>query len=268
MSSLPTDTIEQDSAPLLRRAGQGGGPVHNHSTMKTATKIQALRPVSTKAMKRVVAARFCLTCLALLAAMPAIAHRPYEKEAGSFQRNDGQTISIVEFYRDGIIGPDPVVIQFRLADGTPVAHTATTFDAILHPVASGLEVYEFETTWWPVANRIELFDGHQLKDVTAARRSASVRVHFASHWVSYLVLLGLSGLFVGGWLALRALPKRGWWKAARFVGFSFIACAGALYTYCVLLFAPVSPLVLLGFGGILATAYGFFRKRTPNESVD
>ena len=217
---------------------------------------------------RLLPPRSYLTCLGLLAALPAIAHRPYEKAAGGFPRNDGQTISIVEFYRDGIIGPDPVVIQFRMADGTPVAHTVSTFVAILHPVASGLEIYEYQTTWWPVASRVELFDGYQLKDVTAARRSASVRVHFVSHWVSYLVLLGISGLFTGGWLALRALPKRGWWKAARSVGFLFLACAGALYAYDVLMFEPVSPLVLVGFGCLLATAGGFFHRKKQNENVD
>src|SRR5262245_40650713 len=112
----------------------------------------------------------CFVCGLLLSTFPAFAHRPYERGAGTFERADGEVISIVRHYVDGIIAADPVSIQFRLPDGTKLAHTLHVFDAVVRPLGSGVEVYQFRSTWLPVASRVESFDGYELKDITSARQ--------------------------------------------------------------------------------------------------
>ncbi len=193
----------------------------------------------------------CLVCAILLSAFPAFAHRPYERPSGTFQRTDGPVISIVQHHVDGIIAADPVSIQFRLPDGTEVAHTPHVFDAVVRPVSSGFEIYQFRTTWLPVASRVESFDGYDLKDITSSRRAGSLLVHFAGHWVGYLVASSLAAFFVALYFGLLAMPKRGWRAALRWVGFGFVGVAGSLFAYDILVFEPVSPLVLAGCGAIV-----------------
>lgn len=192
----------------------------------------------------------CLICGILLATTPAFAHRPYERVAGTFQRVDGTAISIVRCYVDGIIAADPVSIQFRLLDGAAVAHTPNIFDAVVRPVTSGVEIYQFRTTWLPIASRVDLFDGYQLKDITSSRRATSLIVHFTGHWVGYLVAGGFAAFLVALYFGLRAMPKRGWRAALRGLGFAFVGVAGFFLAYDILVFEPLSPLVLGGCGVI------------------
>jgi hypothetical protein len=163
---------------------------------------------------------------------------------------------------DGIIAADPVSIQFRLPDGTEVARTPHIFDAVVRPVPSAVEIYQFRTTWLPIASRVDTFDGYELKGISSSRRFTSPLVHFAGHWVAYLVAVGLGVFFVGLYFALRALPKRGWRAALRWVGFSFVGVAGFFYAYDMLFLEPISPLVLGGFGAIVwVLIRGVRRKR-------
>jgi hypothetical protein len=202
-----------------------------------------------------------LICGVLLLARSSFAHRPYERVAGTFQRTDGTAISIVRHHVDGIIAADPVSIQLRLPDGTEIAHTTHIFDIVVRPVASGVEIYQFRTTWLPVASRVDSFDGYELKDITSSRRGRSLLVHFAGHWVGYLVAVGFAALFVVLYLGLRAMPKRGWRAALRWVGFAFISFAAFIFAYDVLVFQPLSPLVLASCVAICAALYSFIRRR-------
>jgi hypothetical protein len=208
-----------------------------------------------------------LTCTFLLASSPAFAHAPYEHAAGTFQRRDGTSISIVRQYRDGIFGADPVSIEFRLSDGTQVAHTPEVFDAVVHRLPSGLEVYQFKTTWLPVASRVQIFDGYALKDITSSRRYVSPFIHFAGHWLGYLVALGFAALFVSLWIGLRRIPRRGWRVPLRWAGLGIVAFAVACYTYVILVFEPISPLVLAGCDLMLGAARAFARSRTRQPSA-
>ena len=197
----------------------------------------------------------------LLAQTSAFAHRPYERVAGTFQRADGTTISIVRHHVDGIIAADPVSIQFRLPDGVEVAHTPHIFDAVVEPIASGLEIYQFQTTWIPVASRVDSFDGYELKDITSSRRARSFLVHFTGQWVGYLVTSGLATVFVASYFALRSMPERGWRAALRWLGLAFVRVAGFLLGYDILMFEPVSPLVLGGFGAIVWALIRVIRRK-------
>jgi hypothetical protein len=193
----------------------------------------------------------CLVCVILLPAFPAFAHPPYERVSGTFQRVDGTPISIVRHHVDGIIAADPVSIQFRLPDGAGLAHTPHVFDAVVRSVPFGVEIYQFRTTWLPFASRVDSFDGYELKDITSSRRARSFLVHFTGHWVGYLVTGGLAAVFVALYFALRSMPKRGWRAALRWLGFAFVGVAGFLFAYYILVFEPVSPLVLGGCGSIV-----------------
>jgi hypothetical protein len=180
-------------------------------------------------------------CGVLLAATTAFAHRPYERVAGTFQRADGTVISIVRHHVDGIIAADPVSIRFRLPDGTEVMHTPYIFDAIARPVTSGIEIYQFRTTWLPIASRVDLFDGYQLKDITSSRRANSLVVHFAGHWVGYLVAGGFAALFVALYFGLRAMPKRGSRAALRRLGITLVGVAGFFSPTTFLYLSPFHP---------------------------
>jgi hypothetical protein len=214
------------------------------------------------AAMRVRSSYACLVCVILLPSFPAFAHRPYERVSGTFQRADGAAISIVRHHVDGITAADPVSIQFRLPDGVEVAHTQYVFDAVVRPVPSGVEIYQFRTTWLPVASRVESFDGYELKDITSSRRAGSLLVHFAGHWVAYLVKGGFAGFFISLYFGLHAMPKRGWRVVLQWVGFAFVGLAGSLLAYDILVFEPVSPVVLGGCGVIVwALIRGTHRKR-------
>jgi hypothetical protein len=209
-----------------------------------------------------------LSYLILLPAFPALAHPPYERVAGTFSRPDGITISIVRHYVDGIIAADPVSIHFRLPDGTDVAHTPHTFDAITRSVPSGVEIYQFPTTWLPVASRVDKFDGYGLKEITTSKRPASPFVHFADHWLAYLVATGLAAFFTALYSALRIMPRHGWRGVMRTAGLVFVMLAAGLLAYDIMIFEPVSPFVLIGCWGILTALYRFIRKKNDPIAND
>ncbi len=210
--------------------------------------------------------RVCRPCafliwVFLLAAISAFAHRPYERVAGTFQRADGTAISVVRHHVDGIIAADAVSIQFRLPDGAEIARTPHIFDAVVQPVSSGVEVYQFRTTWLPVASRVDSFDGYELKDITSSRLGRSFRVHFTGHWVGYLVTGGLAAFFVALYFALLSMPKRGRRAALRWLGSAFVGVAGYLLAYDILVFEPVSPFVLGGCGVIVWALIRVIRRK-------
>lgn len=194
--------------------------------------------------------RLILHGVILLRAIPVWAHPPHERVTGTFQRADGTPISIVQRRVDGIFFADPVSVCFRLTNGTELAHTPLVQDAVVRSLPEAVEIYQFQSTWLPVAGRVESFDGYQLTDLTSSRQVSSLFVHFAAHWVAYLVTLGLGLLFLGLHRSLRAIPNRGWRAATRRVGLTVVEIASGLYAYEILFFEPISPLVLVGCGAI------------------
>jgi len=180
--------------------------------------------------------------------------------AGTFHRADGETISIVRHHVDGIIAADPVSIQFRLPDGAEVARTPHIFDAAVRSVSSGVEIYQFRTTWLPIASRIDLFDGYQLRDITSSRRASSLLVHFTVHWIRYLVAGGLAAILVALHSRLLSIPKRGWRAALRALGLGLNGLAGCLIGYEILVFEPLSPLVLSGCAAVIWSLIRGFRQ--------
>jgi hypothetical protein len=194
----------------------------------------------------------------------ALAHPRYERVAGRFPRADGTSVTVVRHHVDGIITTDPVSIQFRSPDGAELARTEHVFDAIVRPVASGVEVYQYQTTWLPTASRVDSFDGYELKDITASRRLQSVLVHFSGHRIAYFVSIGLGVGLTGLYFALRAVPRRGWRGVVRKAGMGVDAVVGGLCAYDILVFEPVSKLVLaccaaLIFGLIRVLGIGISR---------
>jgi drug/metabolite transporter (DMT)-like permease len=59
-----------------------------------------------------------------------------------------------------------------------------------------------------------------------------------------LVIVGLGVFFVTIYSALRAIPKQGWRLALRWIGFGLVGFAGSLCAYDVLVFEPLSPVIL------------------------
>jgi hypothetical protein len=204
---------------------------------------------------------FYVVSLLLFAPLRAWAHRPYEHIAGTFDRADGKVLTIVERHVDGIVVADPVSIQFRHADGTELAHTSYVSDAVLRRTTSGIQIYQFSTTWLPIAGRIDLFDGYSLTNITSSKRQwFSLLVHIAGHWTGYLATFGFGALFLLGWLGIRAIPKRGWLTALRMLGFVCVGFATAIYLL-ILLYAPISPVVLLVLGSPGVLVYRVLRSR-------
>ena len=168
---------------------------------------------------------------------------------------------IVRHYVDGIVAADPVSIQFRLPDGAAVAHTSHVFDAIVRQTVSGIEVYQFRNILLPVASRVESFDGYDLNDITSSRRLLSLQIHFTGHWVAYLVTIGFAVVLGALYVALQAIPERGWRRRVRLIGLVFVSIAGYFFVYGIVIFSPVSPLVLGGGGAILFAFYRMIRRR-------
>jgi len=170
-------------------------------------------------------------------------------------------VSIVRHYVDGIFFADPVSVQFRLPDGTNVASTPFVFDAVVRSVPDAVEVYQFRSTWVPIAGRVDRFDGYDLKDITPKRRFISPFVHLACHWVEYLVVFGVGLIFVALFVALLAIPNRGWRIPFQWTGFALVSLAASFFAYGILVFEPVSPLILALAGVLFMEAVGFIRKR-------
>ena len=124
-------------------------------------------------------------------------------------RSDGITVSAVEHYVDGIFGPDPVSVQFRLPDGTVIAQAEQARDGVVvRSSAIGLEVYRFPTDWIPVASSVVQFDGLSLTDITTAhRRWLSPLVHTRAHLRAYAVILGMVAILTAFWFAVVAIPR-------------------------------------------------------------
>ena len=212
--------------------------------------------------------RWVYFALILLVAAPALAHRPYEHPVGSFQRADGKVVSIVEYFVDGIFFADPVSIQFRFQDGTTITNTKFAFDAVVRQTPRAVEVYQFRSTWIPIASRVDLFDGYTLKDITSTASRPSALIHFTNHWLRYLIALGFAFLFWRLWATLQAMPNRGWRMAVRFIGFPLVGLAMALYAYDMLLFEPLSPLALVVGVVVLVRVYRWSRQRLEHATAD
>lgn len=213
---------------------------------------------------RVLGRSVCLASILLLATVTARAHRPYEHRAGTFKRDDGQIITIVRHRVDGIIAADPVSIQFRLPDGTEIAHTPHVFDAVVRRTPLLVEVYQFRTTFFPVASRVDVFDGYSLKDITSRRRAESPLVHFSGHWVGYLLVCAIGGALWAFSIGLRAIPNRGWRTVPRFLGQALVVLLSVLFAYDVMVFEPVSPLIILLCVVTIAAGYRWVHKGARN----
>ena len=202
----------------------------------------------------------CFVGIFLLSLCQAFAHRPYERAAGTFQRADGISIAIVRHYVDGILMGDPVSIRFRLPDGAEIARTPHRADAIVRPVAAGVEIYQFEL-WIPLARRVDLFDGYTLKNITATRRWHSLVVHFTEHWGRYLGFAGAGVFLLLFCVGLWALPRRRWIRPLQWIGSAFVYLVVFLFFYDLLFLEPVSPLVFIGGGVILAALYLYLQRK-------
>jgi hypothetical protein len=214
--------------------------------------------------------RLTIITVSLFWATQAFAHRPYEVAAGSFTRSDGVTVSAVKHYVDGILGADPVSVQFRLPDGSVIAQTERTRDSVVVCGTSlGIEVYRFQTDWIPFASSVERFDGFSLADASSRRTSLlSALVHTRAHLREYAVVLALVGVFVGCWFAARAIPKRGWLAVIRVFGFVTVALSFSLFVLLVLFAVPVSPFIACAFGGIVVAACFAMRRFVSHAKAE
>jgi hypothetical protein len=211
-----------------------------------------------------------LASLILPLASPALAHRPYEHPAGEVKRRDGTQITIVNCYTDGIIGTDPVSVQFRLPDGTILAKTDPTYDvAIRHPEPEIVEVYQFNGTFIPIAHRVQRFDGYALSDVPSTALGSAL-VHTIHNSLAYTITLASAVLLIAIWISARWIPSRGWLAAARVVALGF-ATIGTVYYLLVIAMAPLSLPILLALGFICFLLYislrrAFTRHRVANTT--
>jgi hypothetical protein len=74
----------------------------------------------------------------------AFGHAPYEVTQGAFVRSDGKTVYIVKRFTDGILGPDPASLHFRLSNGETITNTASARDTLRVRVRPGdVELFDF-----------------------------------------------------------------------------------------------------------------------------
>ena len=205
-----------------------------------------------------------LTLAILFVATSALAHRDYEGFVGQFKRRDGATLTIFRRYTDGLMGSDPVCIYFKLDDGTTVTNTSYASDVAVKHASGGLDVYQFESSWIPIA-KVSHFDGFILSDATTAQRFYSPCVHFESHFFSYLFALMFAGFLFGCFALLRSMSRG---KAStvimQIVGFITLALVSFCYLVLVLS-SPISPLILAGMCG---ATYWLIRRIFRRERVD
>jgi len=197
---------------------------------------------------------FFVACFCSIAAPQAYAHRPYERPLGVFHRSDGENIKIVKHFIDGILAADPSAIRFHLSDGTTIAASNYHTEVIIHRTTGSVEIFEFNSSWLPLASHIRQFDGYSLKDATTwTKRLVSPFVHIFDHLASYLV-----SLVIGTFLLIR-------WKAgqaSKISGFSklFVGGGTALYLLFILWISPLSPVILYVLASLCIVLWPPIRK--------
>ena len=188
----------------------------------------------------------------VLSSIAATAHAPYDVPAGDFRRSDGVTVSVFESYVDGILGEDPVTVQFRLPSGEIIAHTASTTDTmVIWKTPTGLEVYNYPTDWIPLATGMQRFDGFSLtpsKEKPGALHS--MVIHTRAHLSEYAKVLLIAAVMATAWFAVWKIPGRGWLQLLKVASGIVMLIASALFLLVVLVLA-VSPFILGGFVALL-----------------
>jgi hypothetical protein len=203
-------------------------------------------------------------------ALEVNAHRPYEREAGRIKRGDGVMVRAVKYYVDGILGEDPVSVQFRSTDGTLIAATGFTRDTVVvKNLNEGFEIFFFATDQVPVARKVERFDGFVLKDsTTVAKRATSPLLHTAMHWREYLfVLMSLALLLVARRLG-HFFPKGGWRGTLGQIVHAVIQLVIGLVVLVFILIFPVSIFIVSACGVLLWKVCKLTDKHTGSRLVE
>jgi hypothetical protein len=193
----------------------------------------------------------CFALAILAGIQPVEAHAPYEYKIGSFVRSDGAEIAVIRHFEDGILGPDPMSIRFRLGDGVDLAKTDLTAEAVVSYGSGGVEIFQYRFLLVPIAHRVGRFDGYSLTRAPTVGAFRSIRVHTLEHWRGYgiVTLLGLLLAILGR--GIWRLPTRGIFGGLRTMGIVCWYFVFFVLAYDVLVFEPLSLLVLLSIGGLV-----------------
>jgi hypothetical protein len=194
------------------------------------------------------------------------AHKPYEVPRGDFLRSDGAKIHIVERFTDGILGPDPSSVIFRVSDGKVLAET-THNDAAkavrIKPLA--VEILEFDSNWIPIGLTLQVFNGYTLTNAPAAHRVwLSPAIHVGLFWRPYLFCtLLLAATVIGFVLLPQFRPESEWGYLAKFTATLALILTAAISSAATLLL-PTSPLIVaLAAAAIVWAAIRFVRPSCP-----
>lgn len=144
-----------------------------------------------------------------------------ELVVGQFQRDDGTTIRAIEKDIDGVIAFVGFDCWFALPDGKEIRTPFALGNCVVRTGGSGADVYNypFSSRWFPMANRVLRFDGHQFSQVTQPWKYwFSPAIHTAHYFTGYLIALAIFTPFLifGVW-AVKKTPTRRWWMLLRVI---------------------------------------------------
>jgi hypothetical protein len=141
---------------------------------------------------------------------PALAHRPYEIPQGIFKRSDNIEIAIVKRFVDGILFSDPVAVLFKIQPNTIITNTPyTRSEMVVRIRPNFVELFEYKSSWFPVADSILRFDGFQLTEIPMASRWWTTPfIHTRAHIREYLFAFVVGTVTVISAAAFRQSSKQ------------------------------------------------------------
>jgi hypothetical protein len=200
--------------------------------------------------------------LLTLFAPSAFAEQP--QVVGQFQRDDGTTIRTIEVDMDGVVGFVGFECWFALPDGKEIKVPRMPGSCIVRTGHSDADVYNFPylSRWFPVANRVLQFDGHQFTQATQPwKHWLSPAIHTAHYFTGYLIALAIFTPFLvfGVWV-VNKMPTRRWWILLRVILILTGVSIAAVFGVSMVMYGPYSLGIWLPMVAIYFTLYMWLRK--------
>jgi hypothetical protein len=205
-----------------------------------------------------------LIWIALLTLFAPSAFAEQSQVVGQFQRDDGTTIRAIEMDKDGVIGFVGFDCWFALPDDKEIRDPFAPGSCVVRTGDSGADVYNFpfSSRWFPLANRVLRFDGHQFTQVTQHWKYwLSPAIHTAHYFTGYLMALAIFTPFlVFGVRAVRSTPTRRWWGLQRVILILIGVSIAAAFGMFMGMYGPYSLGIWLPMVAIYSALYVWLRK--------
>jgi hypothetical protein len=199
--------------------------------------------LDSKRWKRSKIVRSALAAVAVLSSGTAVASPPWEQTVATLSRADGQKVTVVHSYVDGILSVDPVQVVVRDAAGSTLDETPFSRDVLTSCADATCTVFRYDQAFAMTASEVfKIDDGKLVRINGIVPRVTGGLFHVTHHALGYttaaLVLVVISRALASfrrthGWRRLAAAGMSlslsfGWWYAVTELSRLSLPSAGVL----------------------------------------